>query len=274
MAAACVLASSPARADDLQGALAAAYGSNPTLLAAREQLRAADAGVPLARADALPSASATASETEYVRQKRAGHQRPAAHAHRHRHGDHARLQRRRGENAIRAADTRVVAGRADLRSTEANVFAQVVAAYLDVLRTEATVRLNKVQVQTLETNLKATSDRFQIGDVTRTDVAQSQSRLALAVGNLRSAEAGLVQARETYIQLVGKAPEALKAPPPLPTLPAAPDEAVAVALQSNPDLAGAREARRPGSTLPPRAPRVCPRSACLPMWAIRTISIR
>jgi hypothetical protein len=161
----------------------------------------------------------------------------------------------------------VVAGRADLRSTEANVFAQVVAAYLDVLRTEAIVRLNKVQVQTLETNLKATSDRFQIGDVTRTDVAQSQSRLALAVGNLRSAEAGLVQARETYIQLVGKAPEALKAPPPLPTLPAAPDEAVQWRCKATPIWpARANAARRPGSTLPPRAPRVCPRSACLPMW--------
>ena len=103
------------------------------------------------------------------------------------------------------------------------------------------MRLNRAQVQTLQTNLKATGDRFQIGDVTRTDVAQSQSRLALAQGNLRSAEAAAVQARETYLPLVGKEPVALAPPPALPALPASPDEAVAYALEHNPDLLAAQE---------------------------------
>ena len=67
-AAAFALSAGPASAEDLRDALAAAYTGNPTLLAAREQLRATDAGVPLARADGLPSVSAIASETEYVRQ--------------------------------------------------------------------------------------------------------------------------------------------------------------------------------------------------------------
>lgn len=228
-------------AEDLRGALAATYASNPTLLGAREQLRASDAGVPLARADGLPSLTATASETEYVRQN------PASTTNLPRMVTavgtlSVPLYNGGGvKNAIRAADTRVIAGRNDLRATEAGVFTQAVTAYLDVIRTEAIVRLNKAQVQTLSTNLKATGDRFQIGDVTRTDVAQSQSRLAIAQGNLRGAEASLVQARETYIQIVGHEAGELAPPPPLPALPASPDDAVGIALDTNPDLAAARE---------------------------------
>src|SRR3546814_4922610 len=93
----------------------------------------------------------------------------------------------------------------------------------------------------LEVNLQATSDRFEIGDVTRTDVAQSQSRLALARSDARTSEANLAAAREAYIQLVGKAPETLDAPPPLPNLPVSPEDAVTIALDSNPDLIAARE---------------------------------
>lgn len=236
-----VLAAAPLHAEDLRSALAATYASNPTLMGAREQLRASDAGVPLARADGLPSLNATASETEYVRQN------PASTT------NLPRMVSVTGtlsvplysggavKNAIMAADTRVIAGRNDLRATEASVFTQAVTAYLDVIRTESIVRLNKAQVQTLVTNLKATSDRFQIGDVTKTDVAQSQSRLAVAQGNLRSAEASLVQARETYIQIVGHEAGELAPPPPLPSLPTAPEDAVGIALDANPDLAAARE---------------------------------
>jgi len=231
----------PARADDLRGALAQAYAGNPTLLAAREQLRALDAGVPLARADSLPSVSVAATETEFVRQSAlSSYDMPRSLTV----TGTASLSLYAGgavRNAMKAANTRVIAGRGDLLSTEANVFNQAVAAYLDVIRTDAIVALNKNQVKALEVNLKATSDRFQIGDVTRTDVAQSQSRLALAVGTLRNAEASLVQARETYIQIIGKEPEALSAPPPLPNLPATAEEAVAIALGTNPDLTAARE---------------------------------
>lgn len=235
------LVAMPARADDLRGALAQAYAGNPTLLAAREQLRATDAGVPLARADGLPSASISASETEYVRQSELNTY------------DMPRMLNVSGSaslplysggavhNAVKAANIRVMAGRGDLLSAEANVFSQTVAAYLDVIRTDAIVALNKNQVKALEVNLKATTDRFQIGDVTRTDVAQSQSRLALAVGTLRNAEASLVQARETYIQIIGKEPEALAPPPQLPNLPATAEDAVTIALQTNPDLAAVRE---------------------------------
>lgn len=228
-----------ARADDLRSALVSAYGSNPTLEAARATLRATDEGVPIARADGLPALNASASETEYVHQSAlvsTGADRLLSA------GTTLSVPLYAGggiRNAVGAAERRVDAGQADLRGSESAVFTQAVAAYLDVILNEAVVRLNRAQVRTLTTNLQATSDRFQIGELTRTDVAQSQSRLALAQGSLRSAEANLVQARERYIQVIGKPPVALEPPPPLPGLPTSADEAVQQALDHNPDLAGA-----------------------------------
>ena len=116
------------------------------------------------------------------------------------------------------------------------MFSQVVAAYMDVILNQAVVGLNRNNVEVLRVNLEATRDRFEIGDLTRTDVAQSQARLALARTDLRTAEANLIRARERYIQLVGKPPVDLEPPPPLPGLPASAEDAVAVALDSNPDL--------------------------------------
>ena len=82
-------------------------------------------------------------------------------------------------NSIKAAKTRVEAGRATLRAVEGDVFTEAVAAYMDVIRDRAIVELNSNQVRVLDTNLEATRDRFQIGDLTRTDVAQSEARLSL-----------------------------------------------------------------------------------------------
>jgi len=131
-----------------------------------------------------------------------------------------------------------------LRGSESALFGQVVAAYMDVIRNEALVALATSNVDVLATNVEATSDRFQIGDLTRTDVAQSQSRLALARSDLSVAQAALVQARENFIALVGAAPGELQPPPPLPGLPDDVDTAVAVALLDNPDLIGAQERAR------------------------------
>jgi outer membrane protein len=232
---------SPAAADDLRSALVAAYNTNPTLQAQRAQQRATDENVPLARANGLPNLTASASETEFVKQNPlSGSDLPRML------GVNATLvvpvySGGGVRNAMRAAETRVQAGKADLRSTESSIFAQAVAAYLDVMRTEAIVRLNNAQVDTLKLDLSISSDRFQIGDLTRTDVAQSQSRLAVAQGNLRTAEANLVSARETYIQIIGKPPENLASPPPLSGLPASVEDAVSIALDNSPDLSAARQ---------------------------------
>ena len=145
------------------------------------------------------------------------------------------------KNAVKAAETRVEAGQADLRGTESAIFSQTVAAYMDVIRGEALVGLTANQVDVLRVNAQATGDRFEIGDLTRTDVAQSQARLALAEGDLQNARSNLINAREEYIRLTGMAPDNLQPPPPLPGLPASVDQAVATALDNNPDLIAARE---------------------------------
>ncbi len=231
----------PAQADDLREALVLAYNTNPQLQAARAQQRAVDENVPIQRAEGLPGASATATYSEFLKTSFATPTSPDRQVSGQVSLGVPIYSGGGVKNAVRAAETRVEAGQADLRGVESGVFSQVVAAYLDVILNEAVVGLQANLVQVLDVNLRATSDRFEIGDLTRTDVAQSQSRLELAKGDARAAEANLVAARERYIQLVGKPPQGLEAPPPLPGLPASPAEAVAAALEDNPDLIAARE---------------------------------
>jgi len=231
----------PARSDTLTEALVLAYQSNPTLESSRAQQRANDENVPIAKAAGRPNASVDGTYTEFVQRSANSFTAPQRVATA---GVSLGVPIYSGgavKNQIKAAKLRVGAGQADLRGVESSLFNDVVAAYMDVIQNQAIVGLNRSNVAALNTNLQATSDRFQIGDLTRTDVAQSQSRLALARGDLRSAEANLANARERYVQLVGKSPEDLAPPPPLPNLPADATEAVAYALDNNPDLVGARE---------------------------------
>jgi len=233
----------PVRAETLQDALAAAYRDNPTLTAARAGQRATDETFNIQKASGLPDLRASGSYTETVQQSPYNEFQPRRTLSTALDLTVPLYQGGRVRNGMRAADTRVDAGQFDLRSTELTIFSQVVAAYMDVIRGQSVVGLSRNNVQVLEVNLQATNNRFQVGDLTRTDVAQSESRLALARGDLRTAEAQLIEARERYIQLVGHAPVDLQAPPPLPGLPAAAEDAVDVALASNPDLAAARKER-------------------------------
>lgn len=235
------VATAPAGADTLRDALTAAYRTNPSLEAARAQQRALDENVPIARSAGLPGVTADASVLKYLD---AGNAQGTGPTKILGAGADLTVPIYSGgvvRNRIQAAKIRVDAGQADLRGTESAIFSAVVAAYMDVIRSEAIVGLRRKNTAVLETNLQATSDRFEIGDLTRTDVAQSRSRLALARSDLRSAEATLANARESYIQLVGNPPENLEAPAPLPQLPASAAQAVEVALESNPDLQAARE---------------------------------
>ncbi|BDI59823.1 TolC family outer membrane protein [Qipengyuania nanhaisediminis] len=230
-----------AQAETLREALAAVYNSNPTLEGARASQRASDEDVNVQRALGLPSATATATHIEFLRKSANSFTAPSRNL-----GINAQLQvpiysGGAVRNGIAAARERVEAGRADLRATESAIFAQTVAAYMDVLRAEALAQLADNQVDVLRVTFESTSDRFEIGDLTRTDVAQAQSRFALAEGDLRTAISNLVAARETYIELVGRAPVDLQAPPPLPGLPQTAGEAVATALENNPDLIAAKE---------------------------------
>ncbi len=231
----------PVHADTLQDALMATYRTNPTLQAARAQQRATDETVPIARADGLPSITSTTNYTEFVRKSANNFTSPSRVLNSQVQLGVPIYSGGAVRNSVKAAKTRVQAGQADLRATESSIFSGVVATYMDVILQEAVVGLNRKLVEVLAVNLQATSDRFEIGDLTRTDVAQSQGRLALAQGDARTAEANLSGAREFYIQLVGQEPGNLAPPPPLPDLPGAADEAVSIALEFNPDIIAAHE---------------------------------
>jgi len=241
--AAAILAT-PAAADTLREALVQAYASNPTLTGARAGLRATDEDVAIARSQALPDVSASGSYNEFVKRSANAFTQPKRSL-----GGSATVsvpiyQGGFVHNSIGAAKARVQQGRAGLQSTEGNVFTSVVSAYMDVIRDTAIVDLNSGNVKVLETDLQASKDRFQVGDLTRTDVAQSEARLAGARANLQSAQAQLDSSRQTYLEIVGKFPDNLEPPPPLPGLPATSEDAVDIAMDGNPDLAAAKQATR------------------------------
>lgn len=231
--------SSQAQAETLQGALAKAYENNPTLTGARAGQRANDENVPIQKSFGLPDISSRANYDENLITQGNSLSSPSRLLVANAQLSVPIYQGGAVRNAVRSAKYRVEAGQANLRATEASIFSQVVGAYMDVIRDQAIVQLNQKNAAVLRTNLQATSDRFEIGDLTRTDVAQSEARLALAEGDLRTAEANLIASREAYIRLVGDAPVDLQAPPALPNLPANTEEAVAIALNNNPDIEAA-----------------------------------
>ncbi len=242
--AASALAPGAAWADTLQEALTAAYRNNPTLAAARANQRATDETVAIQKAAGRPSVTTSSQYLEFVKQSSTSFISPDRVLTGQLNLSVPIYSGGAVRNGVRGADARVSAGRADVRATESSIFSQTVAAYMDVLRNQAVVGLQANLVDVLRVNLQATGDRFEIGDLTRTDVAQSQSRLALAQSDLRTAQANLVSARETYAQLTGKAADGLQPPPPLPGFPAGVEEAEDVALDQNPDIAAARERAR------------------------------
>lgn len=237
----------PAAAETLQGALAKAYNANPTISGARAQQRATDETVVIQRAAGLPSMTANSTFAENVLIPPGQVTTVGRTLQNQLQLNVPIYQGGLVRNNVRSANQRVLAGQETVRATEASVFSQVVAAYNDVIRDQSIVELNRANVRQLDVNLNATRDRFEVGDLTRTDVAQSEARLQLARGDLRNAESNLISSRERYIALVGDVPIDLSPPPPLPNLPADPDQAVEVAIKENPDLRAAsrnREAAR------------------------------
>ena len=237
------LVGGPASAETLRDALAKAYQNNPTLTAQRAAQRANDENVPIARAGGRPTVSVSGGVNENLIRSGNNFTTPERLAQGNASVTLPLYQGGRVRNGVRAAEIRVDAGVANLRGVEASTFTDVVSAYNNVLRDEAIVSLNRQNVRVLETNLRASRDRFEVGDLTRTDVAQSEARLSLARAQLQTVQANLIASRENYVRLVGTAPDALEAPPPLPALPTAPDTAVEVALRDNPTLYAARRVR-------------------------------
>src|SRR5437763_5736102 len=149
-----------ASADTLRDALVSAYHTNPTLTAQRQTLEATDSTVAIARAAGRPQVSATVGLNRTLTQTGLlinGGKGPTVSA-----GVDLSVPVYTGgsvKNSVRAAQTRVEAGRATLRAVEGDVFTQAVTAYMDVIRDRAIVELNANNVKVLQTNLEATQDR-------------------------------------------------------------------------------------------------------------------
>jgi TolC family type I secretion outer membrane protein len=150
----------------------------------------------------------------------------------------------RAENLVRAERARTVA-------IEQQVFTDAVTAFMDVLQNQAVLELSTNNEQVLRRQLEASNDRFRVGEITRTDVAQSESRLALAISDRIQAENNLEASRATFQRVVGEPPGLLTTPAERPALPANRQEALTLSAQNNPNVisalfteAAAREAVR------------------------------
>ena len=229
-----------ASADTLREALVSTYQTNSTLTAQREALKATDATVAIARAAGRPQVNGTVGlnrnlmRSGIIAQTQGNDKNISLSG-----GVDLSLPLFTGgrvRNSVQGAKSRVEAGRATLRAVEGDVFTEAVSAYMDVIRERAVVELNANNVRVLSTNLDATRDRFEIGDLTRTDVAQSEARLQQGRARLATAQGNLSASEAIYRRVVGHAPGELAPPPPLPPLPRTDNEAVQIALTDNPDL--------------------------------------
>ena len=223
--------------------MAAAYATNPDITSARAGQRLNDEELVRAKEAVLPSLGITS----YVDQETTGPGRFDDQQRTFIVGVELRqpvYTFGRARSASRAADRGVLSGRQLLRGTENQLMLDVVTAYMDVLGDQSEVELTSNNVTVLERQLQASSDRFEVGDVTRTDVAQSEARLALARSQAIAAQANLEASRYSYERIVGHPPVDLQPPPPLPQLPDSADAAVDIALDLNPFIQSARLAEQ------------------------------
>lgn len=230
------LFAAPVQADTLAAALARAYETNPELLAQRAVTRQADESVPQALSGYRPVIGGTIGyKANGDHFNEAGEVFTAG-------GVITQPLYSGGQTkaAVSASENIVLAARAQLRAAENTVMVNVVTAYANVLALQRVVELTTNQVKVLSRELQASKDRFEVGDLTRTDVAQSEARLARSQSGLITAQGLLSVAREAYQRVVGRAPLDLAPMPPLPTLPGTAGQAVDYANQNNPALISAR----------------------------------
>jgi outer membrane protein len=238
----------PVFAESLTDALSAAYQSNPDLQGQRAQLRATDEQVPQALSGYRPTVTAQGSYG-YNGSKSTTSTTPPATIKSTTHplSGSVTLNQNifaggRTYNSTKQAEYAVKAGRASLVSAEQNTLLSAIAAYMDVIRDTGVVDLNKNNVEVLKRQLEATKDRFRVGELTRTDVAQSEARLSGARTSLQQAEAQLTASRAEYEKVIGHAPGTLERPKAAAGLPASEDDARSLAERGNPDLQAARNA--------------------------------
>jgi TolC family type I secretion outer membrane protein len=232
-----------ANAETLRDALAAAYSSNPELQAQRAALRATDEGVARAKSGFLPNLTGIGNIARQNTVSKSGDielfDTTSTSKFYQARADQSLFRGLQDVYGVKQAKSLVKAGRAQLRTTEQRILLDAVAVYVNTLRDESVLALNQNNVQVLERQLQASRDRFRVGEITRTDVAQSEARLAGSVSQRITAEANLATARSNYSRVIGQLPGTLEQPPELQGLPTTIEEAWAIAGQENPSIAQA-----------------------------------
>src|SRR5437588_6616357 len=241
--AAAVLAATPASGQTLTEAFAYTYNNNPQILAQRALLRSTDEQVPQALANWRPTVTLTGTagferagvaargtSTQFSSfEPRATDLRITQPLYR---GGRTEAQTRQAINTVQAT-------RAQTLGVETQVFQAVAQSYLDVVRDQTLVEVNRNNEQVLRRQLEATQDRFRVGEVTRTDVAQAESALAQATATRISSEGTLEISRASYTRAVGHPPGRLVQPRERPVLPATREEALTLAAHNNPNVISA-----------------------------------
>lgn len=236
--------------ESLWEAVTSALDSNPLMMAQRRVRMSADEDLIQARAGGLPSVSATGSFGGY--QNEVGEQFTAASGRSFpRDGDSTRAgvgleirQSLYSGGAVtarrRAAEAGVEASQAELSDFEQDLILEVIRTFLGVRRAEEALTIRSANVDALALQVQAATDRFDVGEVTRTDVSQAQARAAGSRAALLQARSDLASARAQYVELVGREPVQLAEPPPAPQLPGSLEAAIAWGMEGNPDLVAAR----------------------------------
>ncbi|MCT4657086.1 MAG: TolC family outer membrane protein [Cohaesibacter sp.] len=206
---------SDASAENLQQALSMAYGNNPTLNAARAELRAIDENVSQALSGYRPTVTGSGSAT---RQWTSIEQLSGPSKRNETNSTSLGVQVNqilfrgmRTKNGVKQAEASVRAARATLENTEQTILFNVATAYMDVLRDQAILELRKQNVSFLREQVRSAKDRFAVGETISTDVAQAEARLSGAISQVNFAKANLSSSRANYQLLVGKKPGKLSA---------------------------------------------------------------
>lgn len=230
-----------ASAETLESALARAYGANPSLNAQRANVRATDENVPRAKSGYRPRVNATADvgRTYSEGENAAGIGSTSVTTPR---GVGLQVEQNlfngfRTDNSVRQAESQVLGARETLRNNEQNVLFDAATAYMNVLRDTAILNLQRNNVEVLDEQLRQTRDRFNVGEVTRTDVAQSEARVAGAQSQASLAEANLRTSIARFRQVVGVEPRQLAPGRPLDRLlPKSLEAALKIGLNEHPAI--------------------------------------
>jgi outer membrane protein len=231
-------------AETLQDTLAATYENNPSLLAQRANVRSVDENVPQALSGWRPTVVATGEAgSQYTKSNitnNPGVSKDSTPTSAALTVSQPIYTGGQTVASTKSAEAAVEAARSNLVATEQTIFQSAVAAYMDVLSNQAVVELNKNNTLVLRRQLEAAQDRFEVGEITRTDVAQAEARLADSISNQIQAEGNLRSTIATFERIVGRPPVNLENPSVPSDFPESEEAALAIALENHPDIKTAK----------------------------------